>query len=262
MLGVVECAQRWLWTAHGKHPAAKDYLSVGQRAPLSQAFADWMDRGYGTLISRKLTSPILCSYRFWARGGAKDGLICGLLKHSADSVGRPYPLLVIGTGPLMEWEDQWDLVPFACERSWNHMERISTKTFEDLNEFDAEIHKIAPPSPQWSEFKWEREDLGKERAISSVDMSAWKGFKVGKQKTRLSVQSEIFVPMDEGSSLDQFTLVSLWHSSIKSAIKSAPNAVFMGGTPTSSFLAVYQRPLLESDFVRLWSVCSENESRK
>jgi hypothetical protein len=36
--------------------------------------------------------------------------------------------------------------------------------------------------------------------------------------------------------------------------KTPPNAVFMGGTADAAHLAVFRRPLVPADFVRLWSV--------
>ncbi|HOS98202.1 MAG TPA: hypothetical protein PLU54_11165, partial [Deltaproteobacteria bacterium] len=33
-----------------------------------------------------------------------------------------------------------------------------------------------------------------------------------------------------------------------------PEAVFMGGSPESSYVAVFSRPLVADDFARLWSM--------
>ena len=74
-------------------------------------------------MSLKTATPAgICSWRFWAKGANKKALVCGVARDSSDSVGRPYPLLVVGTGPLADWEDEWELLPAACENTWNQMD--------------------------------------------------------------------------------------------------------------------------------------------
>jgi type VI secretion system protein VasJ len=236
---------------------AKDFFGLGQNIPQLQAMSDWVRKGYGTLAAKRHKFYDPYSYRFWARGGGKETLICGLVRHSTDSIGRPYPLTLIGLGPLLGWENQWDLVPFACERSWSQMERISSKSFEDLKQFDEEVHKVRPPSPQWSDYLTEREKLDKGESDLTNENFGQKTRDLNDRAARFANQTETFIPLDEGLSYDQFTLASLWHSFIKTETKVFPNAVFMGGTPLMAYLALFQRPLTPADFVLLWSVCSE-----
>lgn len=259
MLARVDSSQRWYWNAYGKHPVAKDFFGLGQNIPLLQAMSDWVKKGYGTLAAKRDKFYDPYSYRFWARGGGGETLICGLVRQSTDSVGRPYPLTLIGLGPLLGWQNQWDLVPFACERSWSQMERISSKSFGDLKQFDEEVRKVRPPSPQWSNYLAEREKLDKERSDLSDENFGEKTRDLNDWVARFANQTETFIPLDEGLFYDQFILASLWHFLIKTEIKVVPNAVFMGGTPLMAYLALFRRPLTAADFVLLWSVCSEEK---
>ena len=112
----------WHWVMCGKHPAFKDYFHLGQKLPMVTALSEWIEKGYRGVAGSKVSPANLLSWRFWAGGMDRDTLLCGVLKESTDSVGRPYPLLVAGSGPLNGWKTRWDLVPRACEQSWSQME--------------------------------------------------------------------------------------------------------------------------------------------
>lgn len=186
-------------------------------------------------------------------GSGKETLVCGLVKDSTDRVGRPYPLLIVGTGPLKGWQDRWDLLPFACERSWNQIESLSMRTFQDLKELEEEIRKIRAPSPQWPEYDAVRKDLEQSGLNWESGVSYWEPHDFRTLEAGLREQKEIMVYLDEKSSHDQFTLSSLYHSTFKARLQVLPNAVFMGGTLETTYLAVFQRPLTSADFVKLWS---------
>lgn len=253
MLGSIESSVQWHWIAYGKHPVAGDFFSLGQKAGILRAFSAWMEKGYEILASKHSSPSSLLSWRFWAKGSGKEGLVCGLVKDSADTVGRPYPLLVVGTGPLKGWEGQWDLLPFACERSWNQIEKLSIRRFQDLQQLEEEIYKIRAPSPQWTEYHSERKNLEQPGLNSDSGVSSWEPRNFKNLEASLAEQKEIMVSLDEGSSHDQFTLSSLYHSIFKARLQVLPNAVFMGGTLETTYLAVFQRPLTSADFVKLWS---------
>jgi len=253
VLGTVESLTQWHWIAYGKHPVAGDFFGLGQKAGILRAFADWMEKGYHTLAAKRPSPPSLFSWRFWAMGSGKETLVCGLVKDSTDRVGRPYPLLIVGTGPLKGWQDRWDLLPFACERSWNQIESLSMRTFQDLKELEEEIRKIRAPSPQWPEYDAVRKDLEQSGLNWESGVSSWEPHDFRTLEAGLREQKEIMVYLDEKSSHDQFTLSSLYHSTFKARLQVLPNAVFMGGTLETTYLAVFQRPLTSADFVKLWS---------
>jgi type VI secretion system protein VasJ len=253
VLGSLGSSGHWHWAAYGKHQAAGDYFRVGGDLPLLNAFAGWVRQGYQTVAAKGVPATGYHSWRFWARGSTRGLLVSGLVRDSSDSHGRPFPLLIVGSGPLLGWEEYWDLVPFACEGGWNQMERLGTKGFETVRELEAEIRKIRSPAAEWSAFTAERNGLG-DRLASAA--RAARGSLLEELKTRaaqLARETEVHVSLDEGAAPDQFTLASLWHSLIRETGGQVPHVVFMGGSPAGSFLLLFRRALMPTDFVRLWS---------
>jgi type VI secretion system protein VasJ len=228
----------WQWSAFGKHPVASDFFRLGEDAPLLKGFADWVEKGYQALISRRTPAQGLHAWRFWARGSQKENIACGVVRDSSDRVGRPYPFLIIGTGLLNSWEDHWDLMPFACERTWDQIEYLSAFVANDLKKLDQEVHRIRPPQPQWQDFERNRKDLqeGEKRVSLGED------------------QPELLIEMQINSDHDHLAQASHYHRLIRSRMKMAPNAIFIGGTLDRICLALFRRPLQTSDFVQLWSV--------
>jgi len=252
-LGTVESSSQWHWIAYGKHPVAGDFFGLGEKAGILHAFSDWMEKGYHALAAQRPFPATLFSWRFWAKGSGKQSLVCGLVKDSTDRVGRPYPLLIAGTGPLKGWQERWDLLPFACERSWNQIESLSIRRFQDLKQLQEEIRKIRGPAPQWPEYDAERKNLEKSELISGSGVSSWEPHDFGTLEAGLREEKEIMVYLDEKYPHDQLTLSCLYHSAFKARSPVLPNAVFMGGTLETTYLAVFQRPLTSADFVKLWS---------
>lgn len=244
MLGSVESSKAWRWAARGKHPAARDYFCLGRNSLLIKALSDWMEKGYQALHSKQRVSSMLSSWRFWAKGPEKETLVCGVGRDSSDSLGRPYPLLIVGTGPLEGWQDQWNLLPIACEKTWRQIEHLSTKRFLDLKQLEDEVRLLKPPYPHWSDFVSQRGDL---------EMSSWNPGAVESKAASLATERELLVPLEGGPSNDHVAAADLWHSFLKAHTKVIPNAVFMGGVPDETYLAVFKRPLVPSDFVLLWS---------
>jgi type VI secretion system protein VasJ len=150
----------------------------------------------------------------------------------------------MGTGPLEGWEDQWDLLPFACEKTWSQIEYLSTKRFMDLKQLEDGVRIIKPPHPQWSEFVSQR---------GNVNASSWNPRDLENKAVGLSTETDFFVPLEGGPSDDHLAVAGLWHFFLKANNMTAPNAVFMGGVPDEAYLAVFKRPLMPTDFVRLWS---------
>ncbi len=228
----------WQWSAFGKHPVASDFFRLGHDAPLLKGFMDWVEKGYQSLVSRRTTAQGLYAWRFWARGSQKESVACGVVRDSSDRVGRPYPLLVIGTGMLQGWEEHWHLMPFACEKTWDQIEYLSAFAVNDLKKLDQEVHRIRPPQPAWQEFELNRKDLQEwERQVSLEEG-----------------QPDLLIEMQINTNHDHLAQVSHYHHLIRSRMKAAPNAIFIGGTMDRTCLAFFRRPLQTSDFVNLWSV--------
>ncbi len=229
----------WQWSAFGKHPVASDFFKLGQEAPLLKGFTDWVEKGYQAYLSKK-GSPAqgLHAWRFWARGSQKESIACGVVRDSADRVGRPYPLLIIGTGMLPDWEEHWHLMPYACEKTWDQIEYLAAFMVNDLKKLDQEIHRIKPPQPEWQDFERNRKDLqeGEERLSFEEN------------------QPDLLIEMLMDSNHDHLAQASHYHLLIRSRMRVAPNATFIGGTLDRTCLALFRRPLQIADFVNLWSV--------
>ena len=142
MLGRIRVERRWQWLAHGKHPSARDYFKIGADFPLGRAFSEWAGKGYEGIVTKNRSVSGQASWRFWTREARRDHVVCGILRDSSDAFGRPYPLLVMGSGPVAGWDTNWDLVPFACENAWVQMEYLSARPFIDLRTFEAEVQKF------------------------------------------------------------------------------------------------------------------------
>lgn len=227
----------WQWSAFGKHPVAKDFFRLGQDHPLLKGFSDWVEKGYQVFISKNPTLQNLHAWRFWARGTQKESVACGVVRDSSDQVGRPYPLLIIGTGMLNGWEEHWHLMPFACERTWDQIEYLSAFVANDLKKFEQEVQHIRPPLAGWSDFEMNRKDLKELKEQISLS----------------SDHAEFVIDLKGSSNDDPLIQASSYLSLIQNRIKTAPNAVFMGGTLDRICLAFFRRPLQTSDFVQLWT---------
>jgi len=246
----------WQWAAFGKHPVASDFFRLGEDIPLTKGFSDWVKKGYETLTSKKSTSLDLYAWRFWVRGAQKENIACGVIRDSSDSVGRPYPLLIIGTGPLPGWKEKWDLLPFACERTWDQIEYLSALVANDFKKLEVEVHHIRPPHPEWPKFIGKRKGLEDLWSNSNTNPISLNLKDMERQASSASDKAEFIVYLDQNPLNDQFVQVSLWHYLLKNHIKAAPNAIFMGGTLDRIYLAIFRRPLTPADFIQLWSLPS------
>jgi type VI secretion system protein VasJ len=261
MLGAIGMNSAWQWSAYGKHPVARDYFRLGKDFALSKGFSDWVEKGYPLVTAKKEIGPGLSSWRFWARGPGKDGLACGLVRDSADRVGRPYPLLIMGMGPLKGWEDHWDLLPFACERTWEQVEYLSALIVTDFKKLEAEIQNIRPPSPEWSEYGSRREDFRNELVSPSANGASGMPHDPG-QASKLLEKTELFIGLDGGPLHDQFARIGFWHFFVRTRLTAIPNVIFMGGTFEKACLALYRRPLVASDFLELWTLPSVKDPQQ
>ena len=218
------------------------------------SFSGWIENGYQVLASRNNPAKARRSWRFWTKEARKENVVCGVVGDSNDSLGRPYPLLIIGTGQLKDWVSQWDLVPLACESVWGQMEFLSAKRFKDLRELEEGVQNIVPPAIEWLGLARKRESF---EELGPVEISQLEGGTSG-----LSERMDCFIPLDRMPPRDLFELIGLYHSFVRARIEAAPSAIFMGGTAERPYLAFFRRPLAPSDFIRLWSVTSLDNDRE
>jgi type VI secretion system protein VasJ len=250
--------ENWQWAAYGKHPVAKDYFRLGQYRSLVKIFSNWVDSGYQLIAAKKKGS--LYSWRFWARGPKRDGLGCGVVRDSHDQLARPYPLLIMGAGQLAGWEDQWDLLPLACERTWAQMEYLYTKNLGSLKQLEEEIQKIPPPLSQWVDLREARRNSLEGPPSSNPHSPSWERGKGEEQLSRLVSKTELFLPLDQGLFPDPSAGICYLHYLFRREEKNIPQAIFMGGTLEKTLLAVFRRSVAPADFVQLWSVSSSGGS--
>jgi len=109
MFGLGRNKKEWSWIAYGKHPAIKDYITIGKEGPFFTALSKWIDGGFRS-IKREIVNDF--SWRFIATT-IDSHLVCGILKNSRDSMNRTFPLLVMGNGYLKDWAVNWSYMPFA-----------------------------------------------------------------------------------------------------------------------------------------------------
>lgn len=245
----------WKFAAFGKHPAAKDFIRLGTDTSILDGFADWLEKGYAKLVSKSESSaPEFCSWRFWTKGTGKESIICGLIRQSSDSIGRPYPFFIMGTGILQGWEDNWDLLPLACENTWVQFEHLATHKFADVKDLETGMENVRSPSGLWNAHSAERSALNQigsslDPYASFIDLDL-----LNKQAACLTGKTEAFVSLDRGSCTDKILPVSLWHNIFRGITTSVPNAMFLGGTLDKAYMAMFIRALCFADFIQLWSV--------
>jgi type VI secretion system ImpM family protein len=253
MLGLGKPKNRWNWAACGKHPVARDYFRLSLSTPLLAAFERWVEKGYQVLSSRQLSTQCMYSWRFWAKGIKKGNLICGVVKESSDSIGRPYPLLIMGDGILEGWEEDWDLLPHAFERTWGQIEYISSRRFDSLKGLKNEVGNIKNPQHDWLGWRSQSRNQGKLQPLTNALTISKDNDGIREKADCLAKKMECLVPLDIQTDEDPLDIASHWNSLLKMHSSNVPNAVFLGGVPEKRFLAVFNRSLNANDFVRLWS---------
>ncbi len=241
MLGKIRGDRRWGWSAYGKHPAALDYFRVGDDLPLAGALSDWIDRGFASLALKDRPTISLCSWRFWIREGAGDGLTCGVIRDSADGAGRPYPLMITGSGPLPGSTNNWELMPFACEHVWTRMEHIASRPFSDVTRLEEELQTIPPPRGDWDGFR----EQGKGLSAKTTEIM--------ERRIRAISDENPFLSLD-GETGDHFAAINLCHHLLQLKNGVPPSTVFMGGTGERSWFVPFKRAITKADFVELWTV--------
>ncbi len=243
MLGLNRQNNVWRWNAVGKHPAAADYINVMGGTPLMEAMSEWMTMGYDALGKNDKGTIRSVSWRFWLRGEKKGRLICGLGRDSSDRIGRPFPLLVFGEGPLKGWEKHWTMLPRQLAPTWERIERTAARRFADLKELTRALQELSPPS---------QADIDSGQACG-VGVQPGDQDLPGEYKEVLLRTGRVLIPLKTAGS-DPAVNAVFWHSQLRIYCRDVPRAVFLGGTPQHNYLMVIQQPLATSDFIMLWGV--------
>lgn len=244
MLGLIGRNRPWHWAAMGKHPAAADYINIQGGTPLMTAVADWVTKGYEELQRGRPSSNCYYSWRFWLRSIQKGSLICGLGRDSSDRIGRPFPLLIMGEGPLKGWEKQWTSLPMALSRVWGRMERIAAHRYDDLKSLVGDLEQLSPPRI---------EDMNGHAHATDVNRAIHEQ-RLGNCRLELEQNGKVLIPLNETPAPDIDAVAVEWHGQLQRCCSEIPRAVFLGGTDRGAYMSVIRHPLSTSDFVQLWSV--------
>lgn len=218
----------WAWGASGKHPVVKDFIMIGTETPLLRTLSRWVEEGF----ARVGASADLHSWRFFARPGRSGGLSCGLVRDSRDNAGRPFPLLVVGSGTLAGWERSWERLPAAFDQIWSRIEFMCAKRAHDLAELKSDLDALPAPAL----------DCGSPRCTAPREGAG----------PRLSSGGMCTVPLAGGE--DHIAEVVRKLAGMREGSGITPDAVFIGGTRERSFLVAFARALSSEDFVSLWSM--------
>lgn len=256
MLGKVKPKAGWTWLADGKHPAAKDFLTIGLREPLLRALIDWAAAGFQQLSAAK--KPVFAgnSWRFWTGGNRRSHIICGVMRDSCDSIGRSFPLTVLGTGSLKDWEAHWELLPLVLDKTWQQIEYLATKRHLDFGQLENEVHMLPVPVNSWPEL--DRAGRLPARDAAAAGMSAEMEPAKATHAMRGGPDALLdIISLTNICQADPPAQIAELQAVLKKRSPHAPNAVFMGGCPEKSWLVLFKRPLRPNDFAKLWSLCSE-----
>jgi type VI secretion system protein VasJ len=258
VLGALDPPEGWRFAAFGKHPWAKDYIRLGSATPLLEGIADWVDKGYAGVEGKKKGMTDAASWRFWLKGFGPGALVCGIVRDSADRLGRPYPLLVLGTGSLPEWEGHWDLLPYACLPVWERIEYLGAQRYEEIGRLESAIRGLHPPVPKWMDFSGRRD---REAAVPGTGSGTAGPDPASDPKGdgAASGEGSRFFRLDGGFGKDPFPEAVGWQTRLRRDDAEAPNAVFFGGTLSRAYLGVFRKRLAAPDFVRIWNVTAGEE---
>jgi len=225
---------QWQWAACGKHPAARDYIRVGNQFTLGTSLFSWVEQGYSKLRHDKSDRyPI--KWKFWLNGTMPDRLACGILLESSDAIGRPYPLLLMGSGTSKNWEECWENLPMSCEAVWNSAESLFSRESITIPELVTGLGKLSSPVdvllddtlPPVLPLKSLNGDMESEFCLFSLESL---------NSSRIAVAAAM-----------RLSLL------LKKRNANPPVAVFIGGGKTAH-MAVMRRPLKLLDFEALWNL--------
>jgi type VI secretion system protein VasJ len=251
MLGSLIRPNKWQWMARGKHPGLKDYFSLGAASPLLVGICDWIEEGYRGLTERVDPAGRRIAWRLWVGGHKPGAIVCGIVRDSSDSVGRPYPFIILGIGQLQGWEKAWASLPLAFDKTWTQMEAIATRLSRDLKDLQGDVSCLAPP-------RLEADAVGAvpigsdvTRDTSPVDNDT---LDLKPQRPGDSDEGSVFMAIKGLTPGEEALGVAWLMHQVTGTISDIPKAVFLGGNPVCPMAAIFRRPLQPHDFTRLWSV--------
>lgn len=231
----------WQWGLCGKHPVARDYLRMRVNGPMMEAFENWVEKGYRNLSGDKSGFRNMHSWRFWAKGAGKSGIVCGLIRDSSDSIGRPFPLMILGCGALDDWTQDWHLLPNTLDQVWNQMEQCVSRQIESVAGIERMILQIKSPD----QYPVETGNTLSPEAMPEPNA-------VLKHLNTLASAQALWIPLTENKRQTPFQWACAWLAGLKNSGQPSPQAMFIGGTMAAPNLVILSRSLRTDDFQQLW----------
>ncbi len=237
MLGALIQPRDFSWAAFGKHPVATDYIRLAAGTGLMEAVGEWMSKGYDQFIRRSPGVREPHSFRFWLRGARKGTLLCGLGRDSSDRIGRPFPFFIMGEGGLKGWEPAWENLPQQLEPAWRRMEAIASGRYDDIPALAASLNQLSVAT-----------DARRPRDAAPPEHAGLPAAYHEELNCTGGTLIDLGTLQDDPErAVDRCLIV------IKAWLHDVPTAVFIGGPPRRTWLAVMERALNTEDFIRLWS---------
>jgi len=246
MLGIGKQKPGFQVAVHGKHPGFDDYFTLNMDSPLACALVNWVEKG--TELKKNHDNTRIHAFRFWIRGVNRGELVFGIIKDSSDSLGRAYPLVIMVTGFVKDWEKRWHYIFSTFDTVFRMFEDISASHYENFKEFEKRLEKVI--SLGLAKVKdLEMKQQHKDRAFHAPPllpeiMLAWfnKNMKKGAMTLSVATLSDKFA---------SYTPVRRNQGVFKNKAN-VPGAVFLGGLPDNPVLAMFSRPLKAGDFLNLF----------
>ena len=238
MLGLKNQNSPWEWAVVGKHPSFNDYLNFNGHLPLVQAFAAWVERG----SSRAGKGISVSSFRFLTMGLKRGRLSCGIIRSSSDTMGRLYPLIIMGCGEMKNWEKGWQKMFHILAPLFRGCEDLTSKRFRAFNEFEMQLKNLTPEP--------ELPDLPLPNSLDPT------GAAMDKLKEILAGPGQkeemISLPLNLAPALPSQLVSRGGRKKIFGTHPSPPNTIFLGGVPEKTEITAFTRPLVPEDFIRLF----------
>jgi hypothetical protein len=174
---------------------------------------------------------------FWIALEKKDGIACGRLIPSRDCLNRPYPLLMMGQGPIYGWVGFWERLPLAMESTWNGMVGLANLQGHSLDALINHLSILPAPDGCWS--------MDRDGIFNCCNAKSETGYFFHEDgMVRLEINGG---PKWDGVVEDMAGLLKN-----NGRTQTPPRAVFIHRGPGSTSIRLFYRPVTPSDVVDMW----------
>ncbi len=247
-LGCFKKRVAWSWAVYGKHPVAGDYIKINVSESAIKPVMIWVDKGYSHMAEAKLASYIHC--RFWMKTVNKR-ILCGVITHSCDKVGRKYPLLIAGYGRLDKEVQNWDLLPFFCETVWQQMIHTISNHHRNIRDLRKSIKGLYHPIKNWENHRERKESFSHTPVFPENTQKQFDFIKKMNSIEALSRKKQFSVVMDTSTEETYLIHASKLLSLLKKRPGKSPESVFFSDGDGKKSMYVLRRSVSIKDFSQL-----------